>query len=399
MQTATRNKIEHAPKPKTGVLRNLMHSQFAWIVCIVVCLDLFLWFVKPLRFFDSNFVFADADPLIDKVHAMCSPLTRYNSVVLGSSLAVCAVSVPDFVERGVKPMQQEDLKRYTKAVALDRVLSQSLHTKVESFNASMYGLMMCENLALFKSALKTNPDVKYAVLLIAPRDFLDNFKMPEQKSYIVSFLKDNDLGVFSTSRSFQDNCTVALRQVWRLYDVRSDYNKIVETVTCGWLHRAPSLFAAAASNGDYNSSAFSIKYVGARGQTLEDTHVNTDLLGGTQGYESRYLPIDNAKYEGEIGCLQRFVKLCSDKHVLPIVVNMPLEPSNYQILPKPFLEKYRNDCAKTCSQGKGVYLDLVTSSVFKSPEDFHDNAHLSSRGAKKLYKLIADKVGAEAISH
>lgn len=369
-----------------------MHSQFVWIVCIVVCLDLFLWFVKPLSFFDSNFVFADADPLFDKVHSMCSPLTHYNSVVLGSSLAVCAVTVPDFVERGVNPMQQEELKRYTKAVALDRVLSESLHTKVESFNSSMYGLMMCENLALFKSALKTNPSIKYAVLMIAPRDFLDNYKMSEEKSYIVSYLKDNDLGMFSPSRSLQENCTLALRQFWRLYDVRSDYNKIAETVTCGWLHRAPSLFAAASSKDGYNPALFSIKYVGNRSQTLEDAHVNTDLLGGAQGYKERYLPINEAKYIGELNSLKRFVTLCSEKQIAPIIVNMPLEPSNYNILPPKFLEKYLRDCAETCAQSNTVYLDLLKSPVFRSPDDFHDNAHLSSRGAKKLYKLISDKI-------
>lgn len=397
MQTATRTLNEYPTTPKTSVFRTLRQSQFVWIVCIVFGLDLFLWFVKPLRFFDSNFVFADADPLADKVHAMCSPVNRYNAVVLGSSLAVCAVTVPDFLENGKTRMPHEDLKRYTRARVLDRMLSKCYGTEIESFNASMYGLMMCENLALLKSALKTNNHIKYAVLMIAPRDFLDNYKMSEEKSYVVSFLKDTDLGVFSLKRSFQDNFNFSLRQIWRLYDIRADYLKISEALTCGWLRRAPSLYAAVSSKGDYRGTRFDIKFIGAAGQILEDKHATGELFAGGQGYEGRYLPIDVQKYVNEMNCLRKFVSLCSDRKIQPIILNMPLEPSNYNILPKAFLQKYMNECASICSQKGVIYLNLMKNPIFKSPDDFHDNAHLSSRGAKKLYKMIADKIGESLI--
>lgn len=92
-------------------------------------------------------------------------------------------------------------------------------------------------------------------------------------------------------------------------------------------------------------------------------------------YDKKYLTDDNAAY------IEKFVSLCRDNHIIPIVISMPFDASAEN-------QKWLNAYIKVADEAGAQTINLFDENLIDLDTDCLDNNHLNASGARKITDFI-----------
>jgi hypothetical protein len=383
---------------RTSLWQTITGSVAIWLIAWLVAADFCAAWLKPLRYVDTpSVILEDQDPLDDKVQALSSQHTHFNILMLGSSL-LAATSSADFVRDSSKDCHIS-LNFYTRSRTLDGLLNGLIHIPAKSFNMGIAACMVDEDRLLLEKALREGKKPKMLLLLLAPRDFLDN-----THGHVFKYLQ--------SKRPFWEklNCDGTPQQIFEraalsisiIYARRGQYMQVLEQMVCGWLHRAPNLFYASRGPGyweDFSAPKFTLRHAArtdiSASQTIGFTASAKSLAlkKMLSYYRNAYLPLNHDRMTHELQSLNKLLDEATQNKILTVVVNMPRGSLNEALLPADFACTYKDMLRRTCQAHAVKFTDFQDNPEF-SDEDYTDGVHLSPKGSAKFYTLLSTQLAA-----
>jgi hypothetical protein len=403
----------------TKVLKTVAGS---FSLCLIVCMVGFEALLdycpsNALQFLGPNQL-KDRPPVLtklanyDKVHA-----GRPTVLLVGSSLAQYASNLCDFGVFGAPDLNKEFATyarfRYLDKLLLEKTTDAGQHYEVA--NMSNSGAMLSEDFLIIKEAFAGKNPPKAVVLEIGPRDFIDNMTPDPYRSRLSQVLsKHQEPFNWRLDRSVTENVDITAEKTSLFYSMRGELHDCLVKIACDTLHHPASVYQAtimaklapppvSAQNSPaptVESATKTAKPTEAGGGTIKFGHID-DAIGSEAmkqysvgEYHGRYLPINNAKWPVEVGCLKQIITYCKTKQIPLVLVNMPLTERNLAVLPDDFRVRYEKTIGTVCADAKAEsnstlsFVDLRNDRRFVVT-DFRDTCHMRSVGGKKLAEIIA----------
>ncbi len=295
-----------------------------------------------------------------------------------------------------------DIAHYHKSVALQAVLEKNGIKNSSVFSLASAGQMSSDAFLYASEFLKGDTKPEVVVWGIAPRDFADdNVKSPMAT---VSFKQIVDLHNFSSYAKtflprFEDKAEFIANHSCFLYGRRWRFQKEADrtlekisaavarvfvgkaadskiTATAGSAVPAPIAAAAAATSANTPDLSISSLLAGTAEQRWETS---------TREYRGRYKNIAERDLSVQMSCLDNTLKICQERGIKVVLVNMPLTKLNQGLMADGFYQRF-NQQVKTLASayGKDVTLvDMTNQSQFQE-SDFWDTVHMNHIGGSKL---------------
>ena len=321
-----------------------------------------------------------------------------NVVLLGSSLMM----FPFWAMDASFDPKIADIAHYHKSVALQAVLEKNGIKNSSVFSLASAGQMSSDAFLYASEFLKGDTKPEVVVWGIAPRDFADdNVKSPMAT---VSFKQIVDLHNFSSYAKtflprFEDKAEFIANHSCFLYGRRWRFQKEADrtlekisaavarvfvgkaadskiTATAGSAVPAPIAAAAAATSANTPDLSISSLLAGTAEQRWETS---------TREYRGRYKNIAERDLSVQMSCLDNTLKICQERGIKVVLVNMPLTKLNQGLMADGFYQRF-NQQVKTLASayGKDVTLvDMTNQSQFQE-SDFWDTVHMNHIGGSKL---------------
>ena len=99
---------------------------------------------------------------------------------------------------------------------------------------------------------------------------------------------------------------------------------------------------------------------------------------------------DTIYAEGQRRYFEELLSFLADQDIKVIVVGMPSQACNRQLLSQGFWTEFRGFLARTTQNHGGTYVDLFDDKRFLAGKDYLDTVHLNRWGGGKLVKAIAE---------
>lgn len=321
-----------------------------------------------------------------------------NVVLLGSSLMM----FPFWAMDASFDPKIADIAHYHKSVALQAVLEKNGIKNSSVFSLASAGQMSSDAFLYASEFLKGDTKPEVVVWGIAPRDFADdNVKSPMAT---VSFKQIVDLHNFSSYAKtflprFEDKAEFIANHSCFLYGRRWRFQKEADrtlekisaavarvfvgkaadskiAATAGSAVPAPIAAAAAATSANTPDLSISSLLAGTAEQRWETS---------TREYRGRYKNIAERDLSVQMSCLDNTLKICQERGIKVVLVNMPLTKLNQGLMADGFYQRF-NQQVKTLASayGKDVTLvDMTNQSQFQE-SDFWDTVHMNHIGGSKL---------------
>ncbi len=324
-----------------------------------------------------------------------------NVVLLGSSLMM----FPFWAMDASFDPKIADIAHYHKSVALQAVLEKNGIKNSSVFSLASAGQMSSDAFLYASEFLKGDTKPEVVVWGIAPRDFADdNVKSPMAT---VSFKQIVDLHNFSSYAKtflprFEDKAEFIANHSCFLYGRRWRFQKEADRTLEKISAAVARVFVGQALDGKKSATAGGAASVPAAAVTAaaETTSANTpdlsisSLLAGTaeqrwetstREYRGRYKNIAERDLSVQMSCLDNTLKICREREIKVVLVNMPLTKLNQGLMADGFYQRF-NQQVKTLASayGKDVTLvDMTNQSQFQE-SDFWDTVHMNHIGGSKL---------------
>ncbi len=320
-----------------------------------------------------------------------------NVVLLGSSLMM----FPFWAMDASFDPKIPDIAHYHKSVALQAVLEKSGVKNSSVFSLASAGQMSSDAYLYANEFLKGENKPEVVVWGIAPRDFADdNVKSPMAT---VSFKQIVDLHNFSSYAKtflprFEDKAEFIANHSCFLYGRRWRFQKEAErtlekiSAAISRVFVKPSGGATAGGAGSTaaNPGAANIVSKSSAGADL----AMSSLLAGTaeqrwetstKEYRGRYKNIAERDLSVQMSCLENTLKVCKERGIKVVLVNMPLTKLNQDLMAAGFYQRFNAQVkALASAHGKDVTLvDMTNQSQF-AESDFWDTVHMNHIGGSKL---------------
>jgi len=324
-----------------------------------------------------------------------------NVVLLGSSLMM----FPFWAMDASFDPKIADIAHYHKSVALQAVLEKNGIKNSSVFSLASAGQMSSDAFLYASEFLKGDTKPEVVVWGIAPRDFADdNVKSPMAT---VSFKQIVDLHNFSSYAKtflprFEDKAEFIANHSCFLYGRRWRFQKeadrtlekISAAVARVFVGKAADskLAAAGATAGGAVPAPIAATAATASANT-PDLSISSLLAGtaeqrwetSTREYRGRYKNIAERDLSVQMSCLDNTLKICQERGIKVVLVNMPLTKLNQGLMADGFYQRF-NQQVKTLASayGKDVTLvDMTNQSQFQE-SDFWDTVHMNHIGGSKL---------------
>ncbi len=331
-----------------------------------------------------------------------------NVVLLGSSLMM----FPFWAMDASFDPKIADIAHYHKSVALQAVLEKNGIKNSSVFSLASAGQMSSDAFLYASEFLKGDTKPEVVVWGIAPRDFADdNVKSPMAT---VSFKQIVDLHNFSSYAKtflprFEDKAEFIANHSCFLYGRRWRFQKeadrTLEKISAAVARvivgkASDSKITATGATAGGAASLPATATTTATTAALSKDSANTpdlsisSLLAGTaeqrwetstREYRGRYKNIAERDLSVQMSCLDNTLKICQERGIKVVLVNMPLTKLNQGLMADGFYQRF-NQQVKTLASayGKDVTLvDMTNQSQFQE-SDFWDTVHMNHIGGSKL---------------
>ncbi len=333
-------------------------------------------------------------------------------VLLGSSL----VMFPFWAMDAAFNPAIEDIAHYHKSKALEAALGDTGTGELKNtgvFSLASAGQMSSDTYLYASEFLKgkNKPDV--IVWGIAPRDFSDdNVKSPMST---VSFKQIVGLGNFNNYAEtflprFEDKAEFVANHSCFLYGRRWRLQKEAEralekvSATVAKVAGAPVAADAATASG----ASIGLPKLANLAAPLKPSNFSAAqmaaLLAGTaeqrwetstKEYRGRYKNIAERDMNVQMDCLEKTLKICKERDIKVVLVNMPLTNLNQSLMAEGFYDRFSKQVQTVAAKyGKDVtFVDRSHDSKFQDA-DFWDTVHMNHVGGSKLIGDIVPAIRA-----
>lgn len=311
-----------------------------------------------------------------------------NVVLLGSSLMM----FPFWAMDASFDPKIADIAHYHKSVALQAVLEKNGIKNSSVFSLASAGQMSSDAFLYASEFFKGDTKPAVVVWGIAPRDFADdNVKSPMAT---VSFKQIVDLHNFSSYAKtflprFEDKAEFIANHSCFLYGRRWRFQKEADR-TLDKISSIISRIFVGKNDATVGGAAFALA---PKVTSAPDLGISA-LLAGTaeqrwetsaREYRGRYRNIGERDLSVQMSCLDNTLKLCHQRGIKVVLVNMPLTKLNQGLMADGFYTRFNQQVKNLASTyGKDVTLvDMTNQSQFDE-SDFWDTVHMNHIGGSKL---------------
>lgn len=315
-----------------------------------------------------------------------------NTVLLGSSLMVVANAETDATWSG----KRIDLTTYRQARYFDETVAARLCTRSQTLNLASPGQIPSDAYLTLKEAINEGIRPSLVVYGVAPRDFIDStMSSPfETESYkylsrLVStedvdrYLDDGVLG--SISRKIVSLLPLARyaidAQLWLEKRVADWQEKSFSIQNCISLEKRMSLLA------QYEPLDMVPEFIHA--EVAKESEVEKLYLDNLQDYKARYRKPKDSFYRGQLESFERLVESCKERRIELVVVNMPVQKCNIDLIEPAVFHRFLNDVEDIVESNGAKFVNLCAFNEY-GKNDYRDSVHLNGFGGRKfINKLVS----------
>ncbi len=330
-------------------------------------------------------------------------------VLLGSSL----VMFPFWAMDASFEHKISDIAHYHKSAALEAALAKSGVGQVPIFSLASAGQMSSDTYLYVNEFLKGDTKPEVLVWGIAPRDFSDsNVKTPTSTVSFQQIVGLQNFIAYSKTfmPRFEDKAEFVANHSCFLYGRRWRLQKEVDK----GIERVSQTIARLATFGSAKPVEKAVQYAPAKAQlaapikrataggAISSAEANALLFAATveqrwkssaKEYAGRYKGIADRDLTVQMACLDKTLKICQDRGIKVVIVNMPLTASNQKLMPEGFYNRFSAEVVKTTAKYSNAvtYLDASHNAVFDD-SDYWDTVHMNHKGGAKLLTEIVPTI-------
>lgn len=354
----------------------LLVTATLWALLAFVSINALLWIAFGKEKTESRDLWSSPGSIDITLKGFSELHARPDIVLLGSSLMMYPFwamdkerdpSIPDIFHHHYSYSLQD-------ALAKDGLPHQSV------YSLAIFGQMASDAFIYVDEFLKGNRKPDVLVYGLAPRDFSDaDLPGPMSTFTFKRLVNLTNFGRYAPLYlpEWQDKADFLASHLCYFYGRRWHLQRDIER----GVHR---LYAAAGLDGD--------KSMGAKPQ-----HQAGFMLSGSSAdrfkesieeYRRLYHGIRGKSLEMQMGFLDRLLKICKQRGIKVIVVNMPLTAVNRDLLPTGFYDEFSRRIAALANNTGAQFVDLGSSPEFQQDTDFWDTTHLNHFGGHKLISRL-----------
>lgn len=114
-------------------------------------------------------------------------------------------------------------------------------------------------------------------------------------------------------------------------------------------------------------------------------------------YKRRYTPVQISRAEAQFDYFEKLLRLCQERKVNLMVVNMPLSQNNMKALPESFYKQYLSHAEQLCNQYGVEFVDL-NQGQWTNNTNFVDSVHLKPENSTTFMQQLAKLTAASNLS-
>ena len=261
------------------------------------------------------------------------------------------------------------------------------------FSIGIVGSMISDQFMISQVLLYPQNAPKLVIATVSPRDFIDGY-LPSATStevfrwfspYVSTSAIANDFLSDPIEKARWFTTTgLPLRNAYRNEQRELESNQPTFDKSNKPMHR----LAQDPLLTTNNESLISIR----PGQCIVTPGMPEFFVDNSSDYKKRYGNSNGPMYKHQITCLNKMLASAKARGIKVLVVGMPLDSSNWTLLPEPFWSDYRNRLQTACRENGASFLELSHDTEF-GRNDFVDGVHLSAHGGSKVARRIADAIG------
>jgi hypothetical protein len=392
-------------KIQTLIARGLT-STFVLLVAMLFGCEIFLRAAQPLRWLnDQGFTTVHYNFLVAKLPELLAARDNKDVLLVGSSgVLVPAVRCDDWWQkqptRYEKAYYRFHITPYSDAKYFEHVLANETATRASVCNAAVAAAVMSDEYLIVKKYLESGKRPKLVVLCVAPREFLDNTRSDVEHSATYSILADNAPPQIGRGLSALPAVIDGIfRWTSRLYGTRGDYRAVASAVASKLTKHPADLFTAAqAMRETKHQAAAPVSTAGAYRQATSEDNAGPiyqqppNTLKDLDQYKAMYLPFNETQFATQSSYFEKCLTLLERNRVPVLVVDLPVTPQNYELLPPGVLDRYENAIAGACLRHHAALERPLDSVDFIAASDFEDSVHMNHNGGQKLFQAISRRI-------
>lgn len=327
-------------------------------------------------------------------------------LILGSSLvAVPSLSCDHALVQSKEPYRclpnMFDFSHYQRCDFFKALLSQKLGTRLDVVNLGIAGAVASDQLWILEKAIEYNKKPALVICTVAPAEFYWNDEFRIENTRIKQAFKSYMWPIGSSDIALMLNkCRQEL--VWHCDllkeelgsfrgEVCKSLDEKIHPQSADFTKEANSARSEAETSGAVEFNPDEKHLAASVTEAPMDARGRKNRLEDLAGFRHTLNHLDQALFDEHIANFNKLLELC-DKHKIPVaIVNMPLTPSNREILPKREYQKYYGALSAMASAHHASFIDLDRPNVFVL-SDFFDSAHLNEIGGRKFFSTLADRV-------
>ncbi len=322
---------------------------------------------------------------------------KADTILLGSSLMMAVQNDGDatFLNHTL------DALLHWRSQYFEYKLLTMLGEKITTASFVIGGEMASDAYAIYAAMLAKGTVPKTIIWGVAPRDFLDaTFPEPED-SRIVQYMSqikgDPDL-LKTGNMPLWMRVDKTLASVSSIYARRAQYLFAVQSAVSKSLSSClpeptggPTIGSTAGGAGSFNG--YRAKYLddNAPGEWQTKPYGQKPLnnVDNSLEYRQRYQPFKASVLANQLGFARELLRQAKERGTHVILVNMPLQQKNLDLLPAGVYATYLKDLQVTANEGGAQLIDLNKKDLFKA-SDFADPVHLNGIGALKFFNYLSE---------
>lgn len=389
------------PLMRKRLLPRLGTCMIFWIVMIVMAVDILSRSTEQVY---------EATGYVDKLIDFFQSDSKPDLILLGSSVALSSSFESD---RAIGILTDGDRKHtYTGAEQLARSIESATGKRLSAVNLACFGAMtdycwMCtEKMIEFKKVPKV------IIYEAVSRDFFDasmprvfenpyyralaflhptSAALPAPVASAIDWLVSQPLMVALSSLGGDDptlegpermryEFDALARACLSLYDKRVKISSGLTNLAGGLLNRPTSLHASLQKNMIENKKSNPFSQLSAAPAGAYQTDPTPQLQ----------------RFEQERAYFGKLLKLCKEKGIELVVVNMPVTSEYDALVPTPLRSRWPAQVAEPLQEYGFTLIDLDNKRIF-TRDHFIDMAHLNQKGSLKVNFLLSSELSKRGI--
>ncbi len=373
-------------KTKTSALKRVLHSPFVWLLFCLILAELFLFYTKPLRLvFIRGTMLKDNDVVGAKIeHFLNNPLNA-NTIIVGDSTADPLCSYADMVQYKLS-LNSNNRYSYFDAKYADRLFNDKLDLKMKSKNLYFGGCLVSDQELLIGKLLQAGKKPSLAIVTVVPRPFLDS-TVDTSVSPVNCYFSNRHRGL-ERVKNFPTLVDHYLHSASNIYRTRSDYATILSCLAC-------TTFSRPLNSGDLASKGLNqnntVTFLGEEDGVDPLISAKPEWIASEANHYKQSYALKNSIFNYQYKSFNHMLGELKRNNVMTLVVKLPLEKSNLDLLPPGFSTQWDKMLIESTRTNGAELIDLQRASQFSS-KDFRDNVHLTGPGAIKVWALLSEHI-------